>query len=89
MLVIKIKLNQIVKMGYKSTYKSEQIQTRLEQGYYDDIVEAGIQGGVFNADTQPTKGELDLKLAQSASGGLLSYLPYRCRTGTWKTHTTT
>ena len=57
-------------MGYKSTYKSEQIQTRLEQGYYDDIVEAGIQGGVFDADTQPTKGELDLKLAQSASGGL-------------------
>ena len=67
---MKIKLNQIVKMGYKSTYKSEQIQTRLKQGYYDDIVEAGIQGGVFNADTQPTKGELDLKLAQSASGGL-------------------
>ena len=70
MPVIKIKLNQIVKMGYKSTYKSEMIQTRLEQGYYDDIVEAGIQGGVFNADTQPTKEELDLKLAQSASGGL-------------------
>lgn len=45
MSVIKIKLNQIVKMGYKSTYKSEMIQTRLEQGYYDDIVEAGIQGG--------------------------------------------
>lgn len=57
-------------MGYKSTYKSEMIQTRLEQGYYDDIVEAGIQGGVFSADTQPTKEELDLKLAQSASGGL-------------------
>ena len=57
-------------MGYKSTYKSEMIQTRLEQGYYDDIVEAGIQGGVFDADTQPTKEELDLKLAQSASGGL-------------------
>lgn len=70
MPVIKIKLNQIIKMGYKSTYKSEMIQTRLEQGYYDDIVEAGIQGGVFNADTQPTKEELDLKLAQSASGGL-------------------
>lgn len=45
MPVIKVKLNQIVKMGYKSTYKSEMIQTRLEQGYYDDIVEAGIQGG--------------------------------------------
>ena len=45
MPVIKIKLNQIVKMGYKSTYKSEMIQTRLEQGYYDDIVEAGIHGG--------------------------------------------
>lgn len=70
MPVIKIKLNQIIKMGYKSTYKSEMIQTRLEQGYYDDIVEAGIQGGVFNADTQPTKEELDLKLARSASGGL-------------------
>lgn len=70
MPVIKVELNRIVKMGYKSTYKSEMIQTRLEQGYYDDIVEAGIQGGVFNADTQPTKEELDLKLAQSASGGL-------------------
>lgn len=70
MSVIKIKLNQIIKMGYKSTYKSEMIQTRLEQGYYDDIVEAGIQGGVFDADTQPAKEELDLKLAQSASGGL-------------------
>lgn len=70
MPAIKVKLNQIVKMGYKSTYKSEMIQTRLEQGYYDDIVEAGIQGGVFDADTQPTKEELDLKLAQSASGGL-------------------
>lgn len=57
-------------MGYKSTYKSEEIQARLEQGYYDDIVEAGILGGVFDADTQPTKEELDLKLAQSASGGL-------------------
>lgn len=70
MPVIKVKLNRIVKMGYKSTYKSEMIQTRLEQGYYDDIVEAGIQGGVFNADTQPTKEELDLKLAQYASDGL-------------------
>lgn len=70
MPAIKVKLNQIVKMGYKSTYKSEMIQTRLEQGYYDDIVEAGIQGGVFNASTQPAKEELDLKLAQSASGGL-------------------
>lgn len=70
MPAIKVKLNQIVKMGYKSTYKSEMIQTRLEQGYYDDIVEAGIQGGVFSSDTQPTKEELDLKLAQSASGGL-------------------
>ena len=57
-------------MGYKSVYKSPEIQARLEQGYYDDIVEAGIQGGVFDSDTQPTKGELDLKLAQTASGGL-------------------
>lgn len=32
-------------MGYKSTYKSTEIQTRLDQGYYDDIVEAGILGG--------------------------------------------
>ena len=32
-------------MGYKSVYKSPEIQARLEQGYYDDIVEAGIQGG--------------------------------------------
>lgn len=70
MPVIKIKLNQIIKMGYKSTYTSEMIQTRLEQGYYDDIVEAGIQGGVFNVGTQPTKEELDLKLAQYASDGL-------------------
>ena len=30
----------------------------------------GYRGGVFDADTQPTKGELDLKLAQTASGGL-------------------
>lgn len=65
---MKIKLNQIVKMGYKSTYKSEQIQTRLKQGYYDDIVEAGIQGGVFDADTQPAKGELDLQLAKVGAG---------------------
>ena len=68
MPVIKIKLNQIVKMGYKSTYKSEMIQTRLEQGYYDDIVEAGIQGGVFDADTQPNKDELDLQLAKAVAG---------------------
>ena len=55
-------------MGYKSTYKSEMIQTRLEQGYYDDIVEAGIQGGVFDADTQPNKDELDLQLAKAVAG---------------------
>ena len=55
-------------MGYKSVYKSPEIQARLEQGYYDDIVEAGIQGGVFDADTQPTKGELDLQLAKMGAG---------------------
>ena len=55
-------------MGYKSTYKSEMIQTRLEQGYYDDIVEAGIHGGVFDADTQPNKDELDLQLAKAVAG---------------------
>ena len=54
-------------MGYKSVYKSPELQARLEQGYYDDIVEAGIQGGVFDADTQPTKGELDLQLAKVIS----------------------
>lgn len=55
-------------MGYKSTYKSTEIQTRLEQGYYDDIVEAGIQGGVFDTDTQPNKDELDLQLAKVVAG---------------------
>lgn len=55
-------------MGYKSTYKSTEIQARLKQGYYDDIVEAGILGGVFDTDTQPNKGELDLQLAKIAVG---------------------
>lgn len=55
-------------MGYKSVYKSPEIQARLEQGYYDDIVEAGIQGGVFDADTQPDKNELDLQLAKVGAG---------------------
>lgn len=55
-------------MGYKSTYKSTEIQTRLDQGYYDDIVEAGILGGVFDTDTQPNKDELDLQLAKVVAG---------------------
>ena len=32
-------------MSYKSSFTSQQVEQRLLQGYYDDIVEAGIQGG--------------------------------------------
>lgn len=33
-------------MAYRSTLKSSEIEQRLKQGYYDDIIEAGIGGGI-------------------------------------------
>lgn len=50
-------------MSYKSSFTSQQVEQRLLQGYYDDIVEAGVQGGVLE-EGEITKQELDLELAK-------------------------
>ena len=50
-------------MSYNSSFTSQQVEQRLLQGYYDDIVEAGVQGGVLE-EGEITKQELDLELAK-------------------------
>lgn len=50
-------------MSYKSSFTSQQVEQRLLQGYYDDIVEAGVQGGVLQ-EGEMTKQQLDLELAK-------------------------
>lgn len=50
-------------MPYNSSFTSQEVEQRLLQGYYDDIVEAGIQGGVLQ-EGEMTKQQLDLELAK-------------------------
>lgn len=44
-------------MSFKSNYKSQEIESRLEKGYYDDITGRGFDG---------TKDELDARLAHAS-----------------------
>lgn len=55
-------------MGFKSSFTSQQIENRIKQGYYDDILQAGLDGNVFTDETKPSKQELDLQLAKSGNG---------------------
>lgn len=55
-------------MAFKSSFTSQQIETRIKQGYYDDILQAGLDGNVFTDETKPSKQELDLQLAKSGNG---------------------
>lgn len=58
-------------MAFNSKYLSSQIEQRLLQGYYDDIIAAGIGGGVIQ-EGEFGKNEVDLKLAKllkSEEGG--------------------
>ena len=52
-------------MAYRSTLKSSEIEQRLKQGYYDDIIEAGIGGGVLDPDSQDiSKNFVDRRIAE-------------------------
>lgn len=55
-------------MAFKSSFTSQQIENRIKQGYYDDILQAGLDGNVFTDETKPSKQELDLQLAKSGNG---------------------
>ena len=44
-------------MSFKSAYKSQEIESRLKKGYYDDIIGRGFDG---------TKDELDARLAHAS-----------------------
>lgn len=52
----KIEINSTT-MSFKSAYKSQEIESRLEKGYYDDITGRGFDG---------TKDELDARLAHAS-----------------------
>lgn len=56
-------------MGFKSSFTSQEIEERLKQGYFDDIIQAGINGGVIEQGTEITKDQLDLALAKTVAGG--------------------
>lgn len=52
--------------GYASKYADgAAVDKRLDQGYYDDIIAAGIAAGIYTADTTPSKAELDKKIAKN------------------------
>lgn len=52
--------------GYASKYTDgAAVDKRLDQGYYDDIIAAGIAAGIYTAATAPSKAELDKKIAKN------------------------
>lgn len=55
-------------MAFKSSFTSQQIEDRIKQGYYDDILQAGLDGNVFTDETKPSKQEMDLQLAKLGNG---------------------
>lgn len=55
-------------MGFKSSFTSQEIENRIKQGYYDDILQAGLDGNVFTDETKPSKQEMDLQLAKLGNG---------------------
>ena len=75
-------------MSYNSSFTSQEVEQRLLQGYYDDIVEAGIQGGVIGNEENVTKGQLDLSLAKTlkGQGGITKEQVEEVLTGTIKSH---
>lgn len=75
-------------MSYKSSFTSQQVEQRLLQGYYDDIVKAGKQGGVIGNEENVTKDQLDLSLAKTlkGQGGITKEQVEEVLTGTIKSH---
>lgn len=55
-------------MAFKSSFTSQEIEDRIKQGYYDDILQAGLDGNVFTDETKPSKQEMDLQLAKLGNG---------------------
>lgn len=55
-------------MAFKSSFTSQEIEDRIKQGYYDDILQAGLDGNVFTEETKPSKQEMDLQLAKLGNG---------------------
>lgn len=52
-------------MSYNSLSTGQQVENRLKQGYYDDILSAGVQESVLQESM--TKDEFDVQLARSMS----------------------
>ena len=75
-------------MPYNSSFTSQQVEQRLLQGYYDDIVKAGKQGGVIGDEENVTKEQLDLSLAKTlkGQGGITKEQVEEVLTGTIKSH---
>ena len=75
-------------MSYNSSFTSQQVEQRLLQGYYDDIVKAGKQGGVIGDEENVTKEQLDLSLAKTlkGQGSITKEQVEEVLTGTIKSH---
>lgn len=58
-------------MSYNSNYTGTQVENRLKQGYYEDIIAQGVAAGYYKEDEVPTKEELDAKLAKPELGGVI------------------
>ena len=58
-------------MSYNSNYTGTQVENRLKQGYYEDIIAQGVAAGYYTEDEVPTKEELDAKLANPELGGVI------------------
>lgn len=52
-------------MSYNSLSTGQQVENRLKQGYYDDILSAGVRESVLQESM--TKDEFDVQLARSMS----------------------
>lgn len=49
-------------------YTGEQLDKRLSEGYYDDIVAAGIKAGLWTGANPPTKEQVDRELFSASIG---------------------
>lgn len=73
-------------MAYNSKYTGEQVEKRLDQNYYDDVLKAGVDGQIITQGEADKldKPEFDNKLALSMFRDVAS----RKNIGTWSTSTT-
>lgn len=55
-------------------YNKEQLEKRLSQGYYDDIIAIGIKNGLWEEQNPPSKEDIDLGLFVAATKDFLSLL---------------